>query len=184
MKPEKQFSSELTASFKQFCKSHQIYYHLIQNDAFTSTTTFTHKKDFDGLVWATGDFDCEGDVNVLAMEYKAVNKTDRWYLRELKDHQIAGLQKAESGGAWPYILLNFRGLEGKEKTMAFMIPLEYILEKKKEGVKSLVWNDLIFHYFAWALPRIKLECGTYGWDVRELFLSWPYEKKENQITVV
>lgn len=176
MKPEKVFSSELTASFKQFCASHQIYYHLIQNDAFTTTTKFTHKKDFDGLAWATGDFGAsEYEVKVLAMEYKAVNAKDRFYLREIKEHQFAGLRKAVNGGAESLILVNFRGLEGKQKTRAFWIPTIQIFIWQEEDKKA-VTIDMISP--AWELNRIKLDAGTYGWDVRDLWGDHPYEKKE------
>lgn len=181
MKPERIFTSELTASFKQFENSHQIFYHRIDDDPFSPGLKFTKKKRFDGLMWGCGDFGTiEHGVQVFAMEYKAVNAKDRFYIRELKDHQIAGLKKAENGGASPIIIINFRGLEGKEKTKAWAVPLSYITKKSEAGIKALTLDMIAAECYHCQIPRIKLDCGTYGWNVLELFGGdYPYEKKEN-----
>lgn len=170
LKPEKIFTSEMTASFKQYCKEFSLFYLRIQDDPFTTTTKFTHKKPFDAVAWAMCDDGCEYTTKVVALEYKAVNGEKRWPLSSVKPHQISGLSKAFYAGAEAYIMVNFRGLEGPVKTRAVLLTLETYLKWQSLGKKSVTWKEM-FEYSGevYWLERVKLESGGYGWDVSGLF---------------
>jgi len=153
--PESKFTAEMNKSF-----SHQdcAFYLRIEDDPFNAATAHTRKKPFDALAFH--------DNYKYAFEYKA-ERSKRWNLKLLAEHQIEGLLKAEKHGFTPCIILNFRG--NSKNIRAFNIYLSQYLEWLKQDKKSISIEELENHQYCRELKRIKLEEKIYGWDVKESF---------------
>lgn len=105
----------------------------------------------------------------VAIECKQTQSTSRLDLNYVPDHQVKALGHFTSLGGYAYLLVNFRNTKTKPRTnVMFAIEVEQLMywcyQQDKRHSIPLDWmveNCL-------EIPRIKLPCGKYGWDLRIL----------------
>jgi recombination protein U len=71
-------------------------------------------------------------VGGVSFDAKQVTKQKRWYLRELKPHQVEHLKKCQAVGDVCFVLVGFWNAG-----LFFILPLNKYLSLQKQGIKSL-----------------------------------------------